>query len=60
MEATKYWDDIDTRLKLLVKNGYVKLPSLKLFELGNLASEIISEMGGKTFTCLKGGSSFRI
>ena len=35
MEKHNYWEDIDSRLKHLVKNGYVKLPSLEGFEINN-------------------------
>ena len=49
MEKHNYWEDIDSRLKHLVKNGYVKLPSLEGFEINKLANNINSEMNGSTF-----------
>ena len=44
-----YWSDIDIRLEALLENGYVKLPSIKDFGLGELADKIFSEMDGGTF-----------
>lgn len=49
MDCAEYWDDIDSRLELLVKDGAVKLPSLKLLDLASLASDISTEMGSTTF-----------
>ena len=45
----EYWSDIDNRLKNLIENGYVKLPSLKIFELESIAASISDEMGSLTF-----------
>ena len=49
MNTKDYWQDIDKKLELLVENGYVKLPSLKLFDLDITAQNISSEMGFLTF-----------
>lgn len=48
--TTEYWDDIDLRLKKFTKEGFVKLPSIKNFDLDSLAENINSEMNGKTFS----------
>jgi hypothetical protein len=47
-----FWDGIDLKLETLVKNGFVKLPSLKKFNLNldNLASNIIVDMNGVAFS----------
>lgn len=47
-----YWEDIDVLLESLVKKGYVKLPSLEIFDLNAVAESINSEMDGATFTDL--------
>ena len=44
-----YWKDIDTRIEKLLKNGAVKFPSLKEFDLDNFANDISAEMGSFTF-----------
>jgi hypothetical protein len=44
-----YWQDIDSRLLKLIEDGAVKLPSLKKFDLEQLANEISNEMGPLTF-----------
>jgi len=49
MEIDNYWIDIDKRLEELVNNGFVKLPSLKIFQLDDLADKINAEMNGSTF-----------
>lgn len=49
MNIEEYWSDIDNRLKNLIENGYVKLPSLKIFELESIAASISDEMGSLTF-----------
>ena len=49
MEIHNYWEDIDLRLENLIKNGYVKLPSLESFEINKLAIDINAEMNGSTF-----------
>lgn len=49
-KINNYWSDIDHRLMLLQKNGYVKLPPLNdLIDLSNLANKINNEMNGLTF-----------
>lgn len=49
MEKVDYWKDIDSLLKPLINNGYVKLPSLDLFDLDSVAESINAEMKGETF-----------
>ena len=49
MSIKEYWSDIDSRLKNLLDNGYVKLPSLKMLNLEHIASNISDEMGPSTF-----------
>ena len=49
MNTKNYWQDIDKKLELLVDNGYVKLPSIKLYDLDKIAHNISSEMGSLTF-----------
>ena len=49
MEVQKYWEDIDFRLEHLIKDGFVKLPSLKHFGLESVASKISNDMSGSTF-----------
>jgi hypothetical protein len=49
MKINEYWNDIDNRLEILVNSGSVKLPSIKVFELNNIASSISDEMGPLTF-----------
>ena len=50
MKTLGYWDDIDSKLVELVKSGYVKLPSLGIFELDEVAKQINAEMNGNTFS----------
>lgn len=49
MKIEEYWQDIDTRIEKLVSNGYVKLPTLKNFDLEFFANNISKEMGILTF-----------
>ena len=49
MNVETYWQNIDSRLEQLVDNGYVKLPSLNIFDLDFLANDISNEMGALTF-----------
>ena len=49
MNIQEYWHDIDKRLEQLLENGFVKLPSLKEFDLDFVASDISDEMGSLTF-----------
>ena len=44
-----YWSDIDSRLDKLIEDGAVKLPSLKEFDLDQIAKDISIEMGSLTF-----------
>lgn len=49
MNINEYWQDIDSNLENLLEHGFVKLPSLKMFELDLLANGISDEMGPLTF-----------
>lgn len=49
MKIKNYWKDINERLQTLVTDGFVKLPSLDIFELNGLATGISDEMNGSTF-----------
>jgi hypothetical protein len=49
MKVKEYWDDIDIRLEKLVEDGFVKLPSLKKFDLNFIGNDISDEMGTLTF-----------
>ena len=44
MNIEEYWSDIDQRLKNLLDDGYVKLPSLKMLNLDDLASNISDDL----------------
>jgi hypothetical protein len=44
-----YLDNIDEILEELLLNGYVRLPSIKGFDLDNVASRISEDMQGDTF-----------
>ena len=49
MALHQYWNDIDLRLESLIKEGFVKLPSLEIFDLNSIAEKINEDMKGKTF-----------
>jgi hypothetical protein len=49
MDIDKYWSDIDQRLEKLLKDGFVKLPSLKIYDLEKVSKNISDEMGVSTF-----------
>lgn len=49
MAKVHYWKNIDSVLKPLIKNGYVKLPSLHQFDLESVAESINAEMKGETY-----------
>ena len=49
MNIEHYWHDIDSRLEQLLEKGFVKLPSLSMFDLDFLANSISDEMGSLTF-----------
>ena len=49
MNIEYYWHDIDSRLEQLLEKGFVKLPSLSIFDLDFLANSISDEMGSLTF-----------
>ena len=49
MNIEEYWSDIDSRLENLLNDGFVKLPSLRMLDLENIASNISDEMGSLTF-----------
>jgi len=44
-----YWNDLDNRLESLMKNGVVKLKSIKDFELDTISKETFKEMKNLTF-----------
>ena len=50
MGLNDYWNDIDLRLKKLVKDGFVKLPPLDFFNLSAISENITQDMKGKTFS----------
>tara|TARA_B100000287_G_C20621886_1_gene776264 strand:- start:150 stop:857 length:708 start_codon:yes stop_codon:yes gene_type:complete len=58
MNIEHYWHDIDSRLEQLLEKGFVKLPSLRIFDLDFLANSISDEMGSLTFKEL--GSAHKI
>ena len=58
MNIEHYWHDIDSRLEQLLEKGFVKLPSLSIFDLDFLANSISDEMGSLTFKEL--GSAHKI
>jgi len=45
----EYWNDIDNRLEVLLEKGFVKLPSIKKFDLDSISKNIKSDMGSLTF-----------
>tara|TARA_B100001996_G_scaffold353634_1_gene315136 strand:+ start:394 stop:1101 length:708 start_codon:yes stop_codon:yes gene_type:complete len=49
MNIENYWHDIDSRLEQLLEKGFVKLPSLSIFDLNFLANSISDEMGSLAF-----------
>jgi hypothetical protein len=49
MHINEYWRDIEHRLETLLKDGFVKLPSLKIYDLDKLSANISIEMGNSTF-----------
>lgn len=49
MNISEYWSDIDARLESLLKDGFVKLPSLKACDLNKISESISGEMGASTF-----------
>ena len=57
MNIQEYWHDIDSQLEQLIEHGFVKLPSLKEFDLDLdfVASGISDEMGSLTFKELGSG-----
>jgi len=57
MEINEYWVDINERLDNLVKNGFVKLPSLSQFLLDDISHDIANEMNGATFSELSSSHS---
>lgn len=50
MNNNDYWRDLDFLLEPLVTNGFVKLPSLEVFDLDAIANSINAEMNGATFS----------
>ena len=49
MAKVDFWENTDGALELLITNGYVKLPSLGVFDLESVAESINAEMKGATF-----------
>ena len=59
MSVDNYWKDLDLNLFKLREDGYVKLPSIKNYDLEKLAKDISSEMNQNTFSkCCKSHNSF--
>ncbi len=50
MHVIDYWNDIDLRLKKLLKDGFVKLPPLDFFNLSAISENITKDMKGNTFS----------
>lgn len=50
IKTKEYWSGIDSMLETLVKEGFVKLPTLKHFDLNSTANKISIDMKGRTFT----------
>lgn len=44
-----YWNNLDAKLEILLKEGAVKLPSLKVFDLEKIAKQINDKVGTSTF-----------
>lgn len=55
MKVKNYWRDIDSMLIELIRNGWVKLPSLTEFGLEDYFVKISKDMEGKTFAELVDG-----
>lgn len=49
MIQNEYWKDLDERLTILKREGFVKLPSIDFIDLEETAHEITEEMRCKTF-----------
>ena len=49
IQPSTYWKNIDSKLEELLFNGYVKLPSIKHFDLDAISQDINLEMGKLTF-----------
>lgn len=49
IKKEEYWNDIDSRLDILLSQGFVKLPSLSEFSLEIVAEDISNDMGDSTF-----------
>tara|TARA_B100000795_G_scaffold269751_1_gene260218 strand:+ start:13398 stop:14117 length:720 start_codon:yes stop_codon:yes gene_type:complete len=45
-----YWDCLDDKFDELIKNGYVKLPSIANLDLKQISSQISSQISDKTYT----------
>lgn len=46
----KYWDFLDDKHDELLKNGYVKFPSIESLDLELISSQIASQIENKTYT----------
>ena len=49
IDLENYWINLDSKLKVLLENGIVKLPSLKILNLDLFAENINTEVGPLTF-----------
>ena len=49
IDLENYWNNLDSKLKVLLENGIVKLPSLNILNLDSLAENINKEVGPLTF-----------
>ncbi len=49
MDNKSYWSYVDENRDNLIKNGFIKFPSLSSLDLDKFASKIYLEMNGKTF-----------
>lgn len=49
IKKEEYWNDIDSRLEILLSKGFVKLPSINEFALDIVAEDISNDMGENTF-----------
>ena len=49
IDNKNYWNGIDEKLQSLIRNGFVKLPSLNNYNLNTVSENISKEMGSLTF-----------
>tara|TARA_B110000008_G_C16881298_1_gene529018 strand:- start:343 stop:1062 length:720 start_codon:yes stop_codon:yes gene_type:complete len=50
MNFENYWDCLDDKFDELIKNGYVKFPSIADLDLNQIAKRISSQISDKTYT----------